>query len=60
MNLTYGNIEYDSGSGVYYRGGFVSCPDCGADAELHIWGEGIDATFKCTNNDCGVTSESIR
>lgn len=60
MDLRFGNLEYESGNGVTYRGGFVSCPKCGADAELRIWGEGIDATFNCVNDDCDITSESIR
>lgn len=57
--MEYGHVSSDGGRGVVYENGFVSCPECGGDAKLHIWGEGVDATFECTEDDCGV-SEQIR
>lgn len=47
-----GNAVHDGDIGVNYTGGFVTCPDCGEDATLHIWGEGVDASLEC--EDCGI------
>lgn len=52
-----GDIEPYGDRGVKYKGGFAQCPDCGADAVLTIWGEGVDASFECP--DCG-TKDIIR
>lgn len=51
MEQEHGVIESYGDSGVKYTGGFVSCPECGSDAELIIWGEGVDASFECP--ECG-------
>lgn len=52
-----GTVEQLGNIGVTYSGGFVQCPECGADAELRIWGEGVDADFDCPECD---ESEGIR
>lgn len=57
--MEYGTLSSDGGRGVVYEGGFVSCPECGGQATLHIWGEGVDATFECLEDECSVT-EQIR
>lgn len=53
----HGDTEPLGDIGVEYTGGFVQCPECGADAELRVWGEGVDIDFECP--DCGET-EGIR
>lgn len=37
--------------GVKYSGGFARCPECDSEADLIIYGEGVDATFECP--ECG-------
>lgn len=59
MTVDFGSLEYRDDGSVLYRGGFVSCPECGADAELVIWNDGIDVSFECTVDSCGAR-ESIR